>query len=426
MTDVFVNYTDLLQGEIEIPPSKSHTQRAILMAAMCEGISEVKNYLSSPDIEAMINGCAFMGAKILTQKNTLLIEGCAATIRSDGEIIDAKNSGQVFRFLTAMLCLGEGTFTITGDESLEKSRPISPLVSALRELGAHCEYTKNSSQIPLEVRGPIQCGKAYLSGEDSQPVSALLMATSFLEGTSEIFVSHPGEKPWIDLTLYWLEKMGVEFENYNYDRYLIQGKPIKKAFSYTVGGDFSSALFPIAAALITHSDITLRGLDFTDVQGDRKVIDLLIQMGAKIEIDQNLGSLRVFPSGELTGRDIDINLYIDALPLLAVIGCFANGETRIYNGEIARKKESDRITTICNELKKMGADIEENADGVTVRNSKLRGANVEGCKDHRLVMSLAVAALGAQGKTTITDSEYVQKSFPQFFKKLKNLGALIV
>lgn len=408
-----------LSGKLKIPPSKSHSQRALLFAMLGQGVSRIENLLDSPDCMAMQDALLQFGTKMQKRGPILEIEG---NFRPSTDIIDAGNSGQVLRFLGAMSALLPSYTTITGDASIRTRRPIKPLLGALRQLGALAESARGDGYAPITVRGPMRSGKCRLDGTDSQPVSALLMATSFLEGPTEITIENPGETPWIDLTLDWLRRMGAVVENKNYEQYRVKGGLSYSGFSYAVPGDFSTAAFPIAASLITKSMLEIEGLDPDDVQGDKELIDVLKKMGARISWEGK--TLLVEPS-TLHGLYIDINKCIDALPILAVIGCFAEGETTLYNGAIAREKESDRISTMCLELKKMGANIEEHPDGLTVKTSKLSGATLEGHRDHRVALALSVAALGATNPSTLCNPNCAAKTYPTFAKDFSKIGAEI-
>ncbi|MCX6989584.1 MAG: 3-phosphoshikimate 1-carboxyvinyltransferase, partial [Chlamydiae bacterium] len=258
--------------------------------------------------------------------------------------------------------------------------------------------------------------------EDSQPVSALLIAASFLKGKTDLNVTNPGEKPWIDLTLHWMDRLGIRYSHKNYEHYILQGNACYEGFAVSIPGDFSSAAYPIAAALVTRSELTLENIDMNDVQGDKKLVDVLLQMGAKIEIDDAKKTLTVKKGPPLQGIKIDVNDFIDAITILAVLGCYASGETEIVNGSIARKKESDRIHCIALELKKMGAKIEERPDGLIIKSSILRGAHVESHKDHRIAMSLAIAALGALGDSVIEDVACISKTYQNFAIDFQNIG----
>ncbi len=262
-------------------------------------------------------------------------------------------------------------------------------------------------------------------GEDSQPVSAMLIACSLLHGQSTIEVSNPGEKPWIDLTLFWLKKFGIHITHQDYARYTVPGNARIEGFTMAIPGDFSSAAFPIAAALVTNSELTLANIDMDDCQGDKKLIEVLQQMGARIEIDDAKKTLHVRKDSKLQGMRIDVNDFIDATPILSVIGCYAEGTTEIVNASIARKKESDRLHAMATELKKMGANIEEKPDGLLISRSQLKGAHVTSWRDHRIAMSLSIAALGAHGETLVDGAECVSKTYPAFAHDFRAIGAAI-
>ena len=411
-----------LRGVIESSPSKSHTLRAILFASLASGKSTIRHYLLSPDAYAMIEACRQLGAVINITDELITIEGVAGKIKTPDDVINAGNSGQVLRFVAAIVALNSDYVVFTGDYSIRHNRPMQPLIDGLKGLGAFCASTKNDGYAPIIIRGPIKAGTTELSGEDSQPVSALLMAASFLPSKTEIIVKNPGEKPWINLSLFWLKKLGVQIENFNYERYIVHGGLKYNGFDYLVPGDFSSIQFPIVAALITNSEINIRHVDMDDVQGDKKVIEVLRSMGAKIEYNSKTQILTI-KSSELVGGEINANDFVDSVPILAVVGCFAKGKTRIFNAAIARTKECDRITAIAAELKKMGAKISEFADGLAIEQSNLYGATVNTYHDHRMVMSLCVAGFCAEGITTVTDIKSVAKSYPSFFSDMMMLGA---
>ncbi len=410
-----------LHGVIEASPSKSHTLRAILFASLAKGKSTISHYLLSPDAQAMIEACRQLGAAITVTDELITIEGGDSNIKTPDDVINAGNSGQVLRFIAAIVALNSNYVVFTGDHSVRHSRPMQPLIDGLRGLGAFCVSTKNDGYAPVIVKGPIKAGITELAGEDSQPVSAILMAAAFLSGKTEVKVKNAGEKPWIDLSIFWLKKLGVQVENHNYEHYVVHGGLKYDAFDYVVPGDFSSVQFPIVAALATNSEIKIKHVDMNDVQGDKKVIEVLRKLGANIDYNDQEKLLIVKPS-TLVGGEIDANDFIDSVPILAVVGCFAKGKTRIFNAAIARNKECDRISAIATELKKMGAKIAEFADGLVVEESQLFGTTVNTYHDHRLVMALSVAGLFASNITTVTDIKSVAKSYPSFYLDFKKLG----
>jgi len=414
-----------LRGKIFIPPSKSHTLRAILFGMMGKGRTYIRHYLQSPDSIAMIEAVRTFGAKVDVAPEQLTIEGLNGVLKGAENVIDAGNSGQVLRFIGALAPLSPAYTVITGDHSIRHNRPVKPLLDALGQLKAFAASMRQDGYAPIILKGPMQPGTAELPGEDSQPVSGLLIAAAFLKGKSQLIVSNPGEKPWIDLTLHWLKKLNMKVEHQDYAKYTIFGSAAYDGFDIVIPGDFSSAAFPVAAALITNSELTLENIDMEDCQGDKKLIEVLIKMGAKIAIDPKQKTLTVQKNSVLQGMKIDINDFIDAIAILSVIGCFAEGTTEITNASVARKKESDRIHAMATELKKMGADLEEKEDGLIIRKSSLRGTCLESYRDHRIAMSLSVAALAASGESLIQGVECIAKTYPTFARDFQSIGAAI-
>jgi 3-phosphoshikimate 1-carboxyvinyltransferase len=414
-----------VKGSITIPPSKSHTLRAILFAALANGDSEIRNFLHSPDATAMIEAMRLFGASIEITADHLRVCGLNGKLTRAENIIDSGNSGQVLRFVGALAGLSSSYTILTGDHSIRHHRPVKPLLEAMTQLGAFAVSARLDGYAPIIIKGPMQPGHTQLSGEDSQPVSGMLIAASLLPGQTTIEVSNAGEHPWIDLTLHWLNKFGIEISHQNYTRYTVPGSARIDGFSLAIPGDFSSAAFPIAAALITNSELTLRNIDMQDCQGDKKLIEVLQQMGANIAIDDADKTLHVRKNSQLKGQRIDVNAFIDATPILAVIGCFADGTTEITNASIARKKESDRLHAMATELKKMGAAIVEKPDGLIISHSPLHGAELSSWRDHRIAMSLSIAALGAKGETVIEGVECIAKTYPSFSHDFRSLGAAI-
>ena len=408
-----------LAGKVAIPTSKSHTIRALIFALMAKGKSKIVNPLPSADTVHAVQAIRHLGAVIETEQNALIVEGVAGKLQPAEDVIHCGNSGQVLRFIGAICALCENYTVLTGDLSIRHNRPVLPLLSSLTELGVWAVSSRGDGFAPIIIRGPVKGGKATLDGRDSQPVSGLLMLGAFTPFSFSVI--NPGEKPWIRLTLDWLDRLKIPYEMDNFEHYTMKGGARIEPFEYTVPGDFSSAAFPIAAALITNTALAIDGLDCNDVQGDKAILATLESMGAKFEREGT--TLQIKAGGSLRGVRLDVDDFIDALPILAVIGCFASGQTEIVNGKIAREKESDRIFAIANELKKMGANIEEKPDGLIIHSSKLKGAELDAHHDHRIAMALSVAALGAQGESVIYGVECVDKSYPNFFEHLAKLGA---
>lgn len=414
-----------LKGEITIPPSKSHTLRAILFGALGKGMSHIDHYLPSPDTEAMVHACRLLGANIEVAKNRLIIQGTHGKIKSTEDVIHAGNSGLVLRFCSAVGALASYPVVVTGDHSIRHQRPMAPLLQGLSQLGASSVSMRGDGYAPVIIQGPLKAGSAYITGEDSQPVSALLIAGSFVQGEIDLFVDNPGETPWVELTLNWLDRLAIRYTNHNFTHYHLFGNACYDGFHYVVPGDLSSAAFPIAAALITDSELLIHNIDLEDAQGDKEVLTLFKRMGACFEIDAKNHTLLVKKGNPLRGIEADINGCIDGITILATLACYATGETHLYNAAIAKQKECNRIASLVSELKKMGAHILETADGLKIQGSTLTGADLHSHHDHRMAMSLCVAALGASGETRVSPTGCIAKTFPSFVDDFSRLGACI-
>ena len=253
-------------------------------------------------------------------------------------------------------------------------------------------------------------------------MSGLLIACSLAEAPTDLIVNNTGEKPWVGVTLDWLDRVGAEYSNEDFKHYRVRGQTRWPGFEYVVPRDWSGALYPIVAALITpDSEVRIPDMDMNDSQGDKRVVDVLREMGGNIEIEDD-GTL-VARSSKLIGRTIDCNDFIDQLPVLAVVGTVAEGQTTLTNASICRGKECDRIQAMAESLLAMNADIEEREDGLVIRKSSLQGTRLKSYQDHRMVMSLTVAALTAGGRTIIEDCDCVKKTFARFPEQMMALGA---
>lgn len=407
-----------IKGTFRVPPSKSQSLRALLLASCAKGDSAIHSLLRSPDVQGMIEACRLLGAELKSEGETVGVRGNGGAIPDAQRTINAGNSGLILRFCTAVAALSEGETTLTGDRSL-CNRPMGPLTDALVECGAKVSFHEKAGYAPLTVRGPFKRAHCRVYGADSQPVSALLIASSLMGKEFDLVVDSPGELPWVELTIKWMKKLGVSMSHRDYRTFHIDGRGWE-GFDYHVPGDWSSAAFLIGAAIVTGSEITLTHLS-DQTQGDREILSILEQMGVHSSFRDD--RLTIDSSGSLKGGVFDLNRCIDALPMMAVLGCFADGETRIVNAGVAKTKECDRIQCIAHELKKMGGRIEPAEDGLTIKKSALKGATLDSHGDHRIAMSLAVAALGAEGPSTVRDVQCIDKTFPGFKEALKALGA---
>jgi len=419
--NLLVDTTPSIRGSVVIPPNKSHSFRALIMASLAEGTSRIIHPAVSHDWLLGTEALEMFGATITPKAGGAWeIEGAAGKLRTPEDVIACGNSGITFRFFTALAACCEGYTVLTGDESLRRIRLCQPLIDSLNELGAWAVSTKGDGHAPVVIRGRLRGGRTAIDGMDSQPVSALLIASSLADAPTEIAVRNPGEKPWVGVTLDWLSRCGVEYSNENFELYRVRGNSRWKGFEARIPLDWSAALYPIVAALVVpDGEVSLPGMDFNDSQGDKAVVNVLREMGADIEV---MADQVVARSSKLTGRQIDCNDFIDQFMLLAVVGACAEGETVLTNAGICRHKECDRIAAMRDALTAMGADVEERPDGLVVRRSALHGAKLDSKSDHRMVMTLTVAALAASGQSLITGVECVKKTFPHFIEAMQQIG----
>ncbi len=416
----------VVEGALTLPSSKSHTLRAILFAALAKGTSHIESYLDSPDTHAMIGAVRLLGAKVEVQKDSLFIEGCSGKLKTPDDVINCGNSGLVLRLIGALSGLIPEYCILTGDSSIRHNRPIKPLLEALSQLGCFAASSRGDDFAPLIIKGPFTKDFAQLDGQDSQPVSGLLIAGAFAPHPIKLHVTNPGEKPWIDLTLDWFKRLNIPYyKMQDYTYYEMYGSGSINSFSYKVPGDLSTIAFPVATALLNQSKLVLHNVDLNDIQGDKALLCILEEMGARFSVDPIEKTLSIEKTPSLQGKKIDLNCCIDALPILSVIACFAKGSTEITNASIARKKESDRISCITSELRKMGALIEEKEDGLIIHPSTLHGALVNSHHDHRIALSLSVAALSAKGSSCIQGIECIAKTYPGFCEDFSKIGAQI-
>jgi len=410
-----------IRGSVRIPPNKSHSFRALIMAGLAEGTSRIIAPAVSNDWMRGVEAFEMFGAQITPKAgNVWEITGTGGHLQTPDDVIDCGNSGIILRFFTALAARCPGYTVLTGDHSLRHIRLCQALIDALNQLGAWAASSKGDGHAPVVVRGMLSGGSAQIDGMDSQPVSALLIASSLAEQATTLTVRRPGEKPWVAMTLDWLARCGVEVENDGFERYRVPGCSRWEALELQIPLDWSAALYPIVAALITpDSEVTVSGMDLDDCQGDKAVLGILREMGARLEVTEKGIVAR---SSQLTGREIDCNDFIDQLPLLALVGACAEGQTVLTNAEVCRHKECDRISETVSALKAMGADVEERPDGLVVGKSRLHGAKLSSRSDHRMVMTLAVAGLVAEGQTLITDIDCIKKTFPAFVEEMDSIG----
>jgi 3-phosphoshikimate 1-carboxyvinyltransferase len=411
-----------LKGAVTIPGSKSHTIRAVAIASLAEGHSLIRSPLISSDTLSAVSTYRALGALIDTSKpSQWIITGNSGKILSTKSIIDVGNSGTTLNLAigTASLTPPNQTVTFTGDYQTQ-SRPVGPLLDALNNLGARCRALRNNGKAPVQIKGQLTGGKTQIASHTSQYLSSLLLCTPLAPQTSEIEVTLLNEPGYVQMTLDWLNKQQIKYENQDFKKFIVTGGQKYQPIDCTIPADFSSATFFLCAAALYGDEVSLNGLDFSDPQPDKAVVDYLRQMGADITVADNIITIK---AGQLHGAEIDMNKTPDALPAMAVVAAFAEGQTKLLNVPQARAKETDRIKCMAEELKKMNVSVEELADGLIINASKAKPADLNGRGDHRIVMAMSLAAMALDGQSTIDTAEAVSVTFPDYVKLMKSIGA---
>lgn len=412
-----------LKGTITVPPSKSHTIRALLIATLADGESTITSPLLEGDGRSALDAVKGFGAEYTISNETLKIKGIGNNYSLGSEKFFLGNSGAGTRLFTSAAALGDKPRTFDGDESL-RTRPMKPLLDALSNLGAKYSLLQESGDIPFTIQGPLAGGETTVSGITSQFLSSLLVAAPLIPNKTTIHVENLHEKPYVEMTLWWLDKMNIKYDvSDNFSVFTVYGNQGYHSFQQRIPGDFSSATFGAVGAALTGGPVTLDNIDFSDPQGDKEVFTVLENMGVTVEREQTSARVRV--DGKIKGIEIDLNKTPDALPAFSVLGCIAEDTTSIVNVKQARIKECDRIKVMTEELSKMGAHIEEKEDGLIVHQSKLKGCRVNGHGDHRVVMALALAGIVAKGETIIETAESAAVTYPTFVKDFVKVGANI-
>ncbi|MBN1800925.1 MAG: 3-phosphoshikimate 1-carboxyvinyltransferase [Candidatus Lokiarchaeota archaeon] len=438
LMDVVINPTPKLNGEIYIPGSKSYSHRAFIIASFAEGVSIVKNPLISGDVSVTIDILKSLGVNILPlSDNKVVIKRDQSSYKSIEKVIDCKNSGTSIRIFSALALLVKGGLSFTG-EFLKRKRPIAELLNALNYVGGEYEFSENLLKIQ---RTSSKCDKISIKGDiSSQFITALLiMATKLSCGEQkyvEIEITTPlVSYPYIQITLDALRSFGITvFERLDDKRIGTYSVPCNQQIRprvYEVPGDFSSAAFVIAATALTTEEslVVIRNMDYARSQGDKRIIELLREMGAHIEVDIDkkqvivIGNRNKYP---LHGIKIDCLETPDLFPILSVVGAIAEGNTELYNLSHIRKKESDRVAVMARELTKMGVKIEEESNKMIVYHcNTLKASEIDHEDDHRIAMACFVAAMHADSPSLIKRADIVGDSYPNFIEHFQNLGTNI-
>ncbi len=408
----------ILNGAIQSSPSKSYSHRALVLGLLADGRSNLQNVLLSGDTLATLQAIQEFGAKVNVNGDSVTVDGGRLTCPKDA--LDLENSGTTIRIMAGVASLLNCTTVLTGDASL-RSRPMQPLLDALNELGVTAYSSGRNGMAPLVIKGPNKGAKTHIRGDiSSQFISSLLISSALKEVDTEILLTSPlRSRPYVEITMGMMRMFGASVEMTKTGMN-VPGKQRYLPQSYKVPGDYSSAAFPLVSGALTES-VTVAGLDPEDKQGDKAILDILEAFGAKVK--RGNSSARA-EAGDLVGQRVDLANAPDLFPIVAVLGSQADGTTELFNAEHVRLKESDRIRSTTDFLRAMGANIEERKDGCIIEGpTHLVGTAVDSFDDHRILMAAAVAALVAEGTTTISHGDCYKVSYPFFVDDMKALGA---
>ena len=417
----FLDLPQLLSaaGSVRLPGSKSISNRVLLLAALAEGETEVRDLLASDDTERMLEALQTLGVSVthLGGENWRIV-GCGGRFPVKQAELFLGNAGTAFRPLTAALALAGGDYVLKGVARMHE-RPIGDLVDGLRQLGAEVSYLGNDGYPPLHLK-PASIrpdGVVKVRGDvSSQFLTGLLMALPLTGET--IAVDVVGElisKPYIEITLATMARFGVQVERQGWQRFTVQaGSRYRSPGTVYVEGDASSASYFLALGAIGGGPVRVEGVGADSIQGDVKFAEALAQMGAVIETGPNWMEARA-PIGGLIAVDLDCNHIPDAAMTLATAALFARGTTTLRNIASWRVKETDRIAAMATELRKLGAEVEEGADFIKITPSTVKPAAIDTYDDHRMAMCFSLAAFATPVR--INDPKCVAKTFPDYFER---------
>lgn len=430
-----MDYLDLspiprVSGTILLPGSKSISNRTLLLAALAEGVTEVKALLASDDTQHMLGALKQLGVNWTQHGDSrdYRVEGVGGEFPVKLADLFLGNAGTAFRPLTAALALSHGEYRLSGVPRMHE-RPIGDLVDALRQLGADIAYIGNEGYPPLAIKpAAIQAGRVSVRGNvSSQFLTALLMAAPLAR--QDVTIEVVGElisKPYIEITLNLMSRFGVEVERQGWQAFTIHaGQTYRSPGMIHVEGDASSASYFLAAGAIGGGPVRVEGVGKVSIQGDVRFAEALAQMGAEVSMGDNWIEARAPKGGKLKALDLDCNHIPDAAMTLAIAALFADGTTTLRNIASWRVKETDRIAAMATELRKIGATVEEGPDYICVTPpdaSRLTShASIDTYDDHRMAMCFSLVALGGV-PVRINEPKCVAKTFPDYFERLSSIA----
>ena len=406
-----------VNAEIQLPPSKSYTNRALIVAALADGTSIIHNPSRSNDSMLLIQAARKFGIEIKEEQDRLEVIGSNGKLKSPSQEIFVGNAGTTMRFLASFACLADGETTLTGDEQMNK-RPIKDLLETLKANGIKC--TSQNGFPPVKILGGnFNGGKINIDASvSSQFVSSILLASPYAKRPVILHINGDiNSMPYVDMTLHVMRSFGANIETIDTKIFKIDNQQKYIGHEFEIESDATSASYFLAAAAITNGYIKICGLSTESLQGDIQFISVLSDMGCSVIKHQDCIEMR---GGKLHGIEVDMNAMLDCVPTLAVVAAFAKGNTVIKNIRQLRYKETDRISAIATELTKIGAKIELVDNELIIHPQPLHGAVIETYNDHRIAMSFAIAGLQVDG-IKIKNPMCVTKSFPNFWEEFKKL-----
>jgi 3-phosphoshikimate 1-carboxyvinyltransferase len=422
-----------LQGSVRVPGSKSLTNRVLLVAALADGTTRLTNALFSDDSRYFAEALQALGFDVLLdpEKAEMSVTGLGGQIPARKAELFIGNAGTAARFLSAFLTLGTGEYILDGDARM-RERPIGDLLDALEQLGATVEpvlldgrpSTVDRQQIcpPIKVvESGLPGGQASIAGDiSSQFLSALLMVAPYAREPVELRLSTElNSKPYVDMTLAVMHDFGVDVEREGYENFLVRAGRYRPHATYAIESDASAASYFFAAPAILGGTLCVENISRSSRQGDIAFLDVLQQMGCTVAEGEN--NIQVSGPAELRGVDVDMRDIPDTAQTLAAIAPFASSPTRIRGIASARVKETDRVAAMCAELARLGVQVEEHPDGLTIQPCEsIRPASIQTYNDHRMAMAFALVGLRAPG-VTIENPGCVSKTFPNYFDVLETL-----
>ena len=413
-----------ISGRVDLPGSKSLSNRVLLLSMLAEGTTQIQNLLDSDDVRYMIGALEKLGITLqeTREKNEISVEGCSGGIPNSDLELMLGNAGTAMRPLTAALTLGQGRYVLDGVPRM-RERPIVDLVEGLQQLGAKVRLLNGPPGPPVEILAQgLPGGTARIKGSvSSQFLSAILMAAPGAEKDVTLEIDDTlVSVPYVEMTLALMERFGVHVENRDFQEFHIPGKQTYHSpGDFFVEGDASSASYFLAGAAITGGTVTVLGCGTESLQGDSKFAEVLEQMGAETQWQPHSVTVR---GNTLKGVDLDMNRMPDAAMTLAVAALFAEGTTKIRNVYNWRLKETERMKAVTTELRKLGAEVEEGDDYLIIDPpDQIQSTEIETYDDHGMAMAFSLAACGAES-VTILDPGCVSKTFPDYFEVLKSVS----